>query len=126
MLSYALVDPFVAAADQDHPFQCREFLGHALVEAPPLRRQQHHTLLRANRKALSTVLDVQSFNTFKDRFRLQHHAFAASEGAVIHGAVPVVRKSPQIVDFDRCQTRFPGPANNAIIQRPAKKVRKDR
>ena len=69
---------------------------------------------------------VQRFNTFKDRFRLKDHAFAAAKRAIIHGAVTVMRKRPQVVDFDRCQTGFSGPADNAVIQRPAKEVGKDR
>ncbi len=131
VLSHSFVDAFVAAADQDNPFQRGQFLCHALMETRALSRQQHHTLFRAvrlrpTRNAMRAGLDFQVLNTLKDRFRLQHHAFAAAEWAVIHGPVPVMRKSPQVVDFDRRQARFPRPADNAVIQRSAKKIRKDR
>jgi hypothetical protein len=38
----------------------------------------------------------------------------------------IVRKPPQIVNFDYRQTRFPRPADDSVIQRSAKKVGKDR
>src|SRR3974390_2138024 len=69
---------------------------------------------------------LQSLDTFKDRFRLQDHALAAAKRAVIHGAVPVFRKVPQIVNADLYQSRFAGPAHNTKIQRPGEEFRKDR
>jgi hypothetical protein len=38
----------------------------------------------------------------------------------------IVRERPQIVHFDCNQARFPRPANNPVIQRPAKEVGKYR
>src|ERR1700722_17124477 len=69
---------------------------------------------------------IHRFDTFKDRFRLEHHALAAAEWAVIHGLVAVMRKGPQIVDFDCHQAGFPSPANDSVIQWSAKEIRKDR
>ena len=69
---------------------------------------------------------LQRLQTFKERFRLEHHALAAAEGAVIHGAVPVVRELPQIVDFDFRQAHLAGPAGDAVIQRSAEEAGKDR
>jgi hypothetical protein len=40
--------------------------------------------------------------------------------------MPIVRKRPQIVDFDCRQTGFPSPADDSVIQRSAKEVGKDR
>src|ERR1700687_4650883 len=114
MLSDAFVHTFVAPADEDNSFQCREFSRYTLVEPAALCRQQHHTLPGIPRNALCAGLEVQSFNTFKDRFRLQHDAFAAAERAVIDGAMPVVRKLPQVADFDLCQPGFAGFADNSV------------
>src|SRR5262249_27642616 len=59
-------------------------------------------------------------------FRLQDHALAAAERAVVHGAVLIVRKVPQVVDLNLRQAGFLHPADNAIIQRSAKEIGKDR
>ncbi len=69
---------------------------------------------------------LQRLQTFKERFRLQHHAFAAAERAVIHGAVLVVRKLPQVVDFDFRQAHLAGPAGNSVIQWSLKEAGKNR
>src|ERR1700722_16004645 len=69
---------------------------------------------------------IHRFDTFKDRFRLEHHALAAAEWAVIHGLVAIMRKGPQIVDFDSYQAGFFSPADDSVIQRSAKEIRKDR
>src|SRR5260221_10871692 len=56
---------------------------------------------------------------------LQYHSFAAAERPVIHGAVLVFGKLPQILDVNLNQTRFARFAHNAVLQRPGKKFRKD-
>jgi hypothetical protein len=83
-------------------------------------------LLRRPGQPFRTGRNLQRLQTLKERFRLQDHAFAAAERAVIHGAVPIMRVLPQIVDFDFHQAHFRGPAGNAVIKRPAKEVRKNR
>ncbi len=37
------------------------------------------------------------FHGFEQRLRLQHHAFAPAEGAIIDGAMPVMRERSQVV-----------------------------
>ena len=106
--------------------QPRKFFCHGLVETFALRREQHHALLRSAGNAIFPRPQLERFQTFKDRFRLQDHALAAAKWAVIHSAVPVVRKRPQIVDFDIYQSNFPSPSDNAEIQRSAKEIGKDR
>ena len=76
--------------------------------------------------SLSPRRKLQRLQTFKERFRLEHHALAAAERAVIHGAVLVVRELPQVVDFDRRQAHFAGPAGDAVIQRSVKEAGEDR
>ena len=82
-------------------------------------------LLVAVTGAFLAARNPQSFNTFKDWFRLQHHTFAAAEGSVIHGAVAVVGKRPQVVDDYFYQSRFTGAPDNSVIERSAEKVWKD-
>jgi hypothetical protein len=82
-------------------------MRHALVEPLPLaRKAKSRSLPRSSR---SSATRSQRFNTFKDRFRLQHHAFAAAKWAVIHGLVAIMRKRPQIVDFNLPPTPLPEP-----------------
>src|SRR5690349_16201711 len=126
MLRHAFIYSLVAAADQDHPIKARKAACDLLAEALALRGKKDDTLLRASGDSIFARRQLQRLQTFKERFRLQDHAFAAAERAVIHGAVPVVRELPQIVDFDFRQAHFRGPARNAMIKRSAKEVRKDR
>src|SRR5262249_54161034 len=79
-----------------------------------------------HRSPLRTRRNSHRFHTFKDRFRLQDHAFAAAEWAVIHGTVPIFGKGPQIVNSDLNQARLTRPASNSVIERATKKVRKNR
>ena len=83
-------------------------------------------LLGSARNAIFPGTYFECFQTFKDRFRLQDHALAAAKWAVIHSAVPIMCKCPQIVDFDIYQSSFPSPPDNAVIQRSAKEIGKDR
>jgi hypothetical protein len=69
---------------------------------------------------------VQLLNAFKDRFRLEDHPLAAAKRAVIHSAMLVAGKLPQVVDVHFHQTLLSCPAQNPKVQRSAKKLRKDR
>ena len=127
MLSHALINTFIATTDQNHSLERRKFRGERLIKATSLRRKYNYGLLSAAADSICPRRhSVERLQTFKDRFRLQDHALAAAERAVIHGAVLVFRKRPQIVNVDFHQARFPCPADNSVIQRPAKKVGKDR
>ena len=39
----------------------------------------------------------QRFDGLEQRLRFQHHAFAAAERAVVHGAMAIVREGAQVV-----------------------------
>jgi len=92
-----------------------------------VRRKQNHRLPGASASAFRRRRNAaQRLQAFKNRFRLQDHAFAAAKRPVIHGAVLVFRKRPQIVNAYFHQARFACPANNSVIQRSAKEVGKDR
>jgi hypothetical protein len=68
---------------------------------------------------------MQRLHTFKERFRLKDHPLATAKWAVIHRAMPIAGKGPQIAYLDLHQPRFARPPNDSKIQRPAKKIRKD-
>ena len=91
-----------------------------------MRGQQNDRFLRPSCQTLLARRHIQSLNTFKDRFRLQDHAFAAAKWAVIYSAMPIAGKLPQIVDPYVHQFRFPSSPQNSVIQRPAKEIRKNR
>ena len=51
--------------------------------------------------------------------------FSAAERAIVHGAMPIAGKRPQIVNLNLHQPSFARPPNNPVIERPAKKIRKE-
>ena len=124
MRSHALIHAFVASADQNESVEHRQLRRQTLIKPPALRRKQHHRLLR--RSAFFTRRQFQRLHTFKERFRLQDHPLAAAKWAVIHRAMPVAGKRPQIAYLNLYQPRFARPAHNPKIQRPAKKIRENR
>src|SRR5882762_1068235 len=67
----------------------------------------------------------QRFDSFEQRLWFQHHAFAAAERAVVHGAMAVVRVFTQVVHAHVHQMRFARPPHDSIIERTAKKIRKN-
>jgi hypothetical protein len=93
-----------------------------LREALTLRGKQNYRLPRTPRHAVFATRELQRLQTFKERSRLEHHALAAAEGAVIHGAVLVMRELSQIVDFDFRQAHLAGPAGDPVIQRSAEEA----
>ena len=56
---------------------------------------------------------------------LQHHALAAAERPVVHRAVPVMRKSAQIVDAHLDQSFGQRAAQDSILEDAGKEARKD-
>src|SRR5271169_4606861 len=69
---------------------------------------------------------MRRLQAFEDGLRLKHHPFSAAKRTIIHRTVAVVRERPQVVYRNLNETGLARPAHNAVIQRPAKKVRKNR
>src|SRR5438876_7005582 len=69
---------------------------------------------------------LQRFHTFKERFRLEDHPLAAAKWAVIYSTMAIAGERPQIAYFDLDQPGCARPANDSVIQRPAKKIRENR
>src|SRR5579871_6734855 len=126
MLAHPLIHAFIAAADKHDALARRHLLGNCLREHPSLRRQQHHRLSRVIANPLVARRDLQRLDALEDWLRLQHHAFAAAEWPVIHGAMAIAREIPQVVNRYFNEPGFARPAHDAIIQRPAKEVGKYR
>lgn len=67
----------------------------------------------------------QGFDGFKQRLRLQHHALAAAKRPIIHGAVTIFRKLPEILNLDVNQPGLARPTDNSVLERSGKKLRKN-
>ena len=70
-------------------------------------------------------LSQQRFDGIEKRLRFQDHPFAAAERAVVHGAMAVVRIFTQVVHAHVHQMRFARPPHDSVIERTAKKIRKN-
>src|SRR5258707_10659346 len=126
MLPGPTIPAFVALANQFNPPDRRKLRCEGLIQLAALRRKHNPRLLRAATGALRLRRQTaKRLQTFKDRFRLQDHSFAAAKWAVIHGAVFIFRKVPQVVNVYFDQARFASPPNNSVIQWAAKEVGKD-
>src|SRR4051812_20220572 len=123
MLGHTLIHALVTTADQNQPLKLRQFTCDLLVEALALRGKQNNTFRGG---PLLAGTHSHCFHTFKDRFRLQYHALAAAKRAVIHGAVPVFRKRPQIVNNYLNQACFASPPSDSVIKRATKEIRENR
>src|ERR1700730_2901554 len=126
MFRYTLIHALVSTTDEHNAIESRQFGRNALGKSLDLRRKKHHRMLRPSRNSIFAWREMHRLQTFKERLRLEHHALAAAERAVIHGAVLVVRELPQIVDFDFRQAHLAGPAGNSVIQWPTEKAGKNR
>ncbi len=70
-------------------------------------------------------LNPQRSQRFRKRLGLQHHAFAAAKGAVVHGAMPVMREGAQIVHAHFDQPLGHRPAQDPILEEPGEEAGKD-
>src|SRR5689334_21327852 len=113
MLAYTYIHSFITAVNQDQALQFRQLACNCLRKTLSLRGKQYHALLC--RHAFRKRCGAQALNTFKDRFRLEHHALAAAKWAVINGSVAIVRKRSQIANFNLHQPGLPGLTENAVL-----------
>src|SRR5438270_11329124 len=60
----------------------------------------------------------QRLDRFKQRLRLQHHALSAAERPVVHGAVTVFCKFPQILNMYVNDPRLSSHADKPVIESP--------
>jgi hypothetical protein len=67
----------------------------------------------------------QRFKRRRKRLRLQHHSLAAAKRPVVHGAMAIVRKRPQIVDAHLDQPLGQRSAHDAVLENAGEESRKD-
>ena len=67
----------------------------------------------------------ERFDSLEQRLRFQHHAFAAAERAVVHGAMAVVRERAQVVHAHVHQASFARAPHDSVIERTGKKIREN-
>ena len=115
MIGHALVDPFVAAADQREARAAREPTRPRLVEPAAARRQQ---IQRPGR--------FRVFDRGEQRLGTHHHAGPAAEGLVVDGAMAIGRGVTRIVQPHVEQTNLRGAPDERHAQRRVEVLAKDR
>jgi hypothetical protein len=68
----------------------------------------------------------EGFHGFKNRLGFQQHPFSAAKRTVVYRVVAIVRECAQIVDGHVDKAGFSGATDDAVIERPAEEIRKDR
>lgn len=122
MLGHALVDAFVAAADEQEFVELGVVAREGLVELATLRREKHDTAAGIVFRAPSKY----RFHGFKDGLALQQHAFPAPEWPVIDGAMAVARPIAQVVDVDVEESASPCALDDTVVEGTAKEFGEDR
>jgi hypothetical protein len=117
------VNALIAAANQNQAIQPGQLDCERLIKAPALCGKQNHRLFGFG--TLAPRRQVQRIHTRKKRFRLEDHAFAAAKRAVIHSTMAIAGVNPQVANLNHHQPRFARPANDAVVQWPAKKIGED-
>src|SRR5713101_7594444 len=126
MLAYPFIHALVSAADQYQSIKSRQLPCHILRKQDPARGKQYDGFGRASRDPHLPGAYRQRFGAFKNRLRLEQHTLTTAKRPVIHRAVPVMGESPQVMHPDVNNSGFSRPPHNAMLQRPAKKVRENR
>jgi len=115
----ALIDAFVAAADEDDAVERGEMAGDGLREALALCGEQNDGFAGGGwiGKAGGPGCDVEGFDALEDRLRFEDHAFAAAEGTVVDGAVTVVGPVAKVVGVDLGDAGAQGAFEHAVVER---------
>ena len=74
---------------------------------------------------MSLLRHGQRLQALKDGLRLEDHAFAATEGSVVHGAMAVMGEGAQVVGLDGGLSRAQRALQNAVVEGAAKELRKE-
>jgi len=118
MVGYALVDAFVAAAEEGNIGVVREAPGVTLTEAPAGGACEDHPVR-------GSALGEDGFYGMEKRSGFQDHAFAPTKGAVVYGLMAIVGPIAQIVYFDFDETGLGGSGDYAMLERAEEKLRED-
>jgi hypothetical protein len=119
----AFIDALITATDENNTIQLREAAGCGLGEALALCGEQNDGF--ASCVAFCFGCDAQRLDAIEDGFGLEHHAFAAAEGAVVDGAVTVMRKGAEVVGVRFRKAFTEGARDDSELKRTNKEVRED-
>jgi hypothetical protein len=125
MLGDALIDPFIATANQNHsPVLARESLSLDLSKDPPLGGEKHDC--GSSVFDIRMVVTKQCFNCAKDRLRLQHHPVAAAERPIVDNVMFIVCERTKIVNHDLDYSLPPRALDDSVVEWTGEKLRKNR
>ena len=107
--AHPLVDPLVAAADQDHARPLAALAHQRLVPDASLGREQDG--------GRPGALGLELFDRGEERLRFHDHAGAAAVGGVVRDPVPVEGPGAQVVDADVEHPALAGAVDDALLER---------
>ena len=80
----------------------------------------------ARRGGIADAVPKERLHSLKKRLRFQHHAFAAAERPVVHGAVAIFGKVAQVLHVNFDDSRFARAADNPVIERTVEELGENR
>src|SRR5579871_5968229 len=128
MLGNALVDTFVAAANEDDSRLLCQAASGFLIETFAGGGEKDDGGFLWKRDFLNGIaygLAEQGFDCVKKRFGFENHTFAPAERAVVHGPVTVFCKFAQVLHMDLYNSRLLRSTQNAVVEGPGEKFRKN-
>jgi hypothetical protein len=118
VLTNPIVNPFIAATDQDKPGTACQFPGQPMIK---------QSTLRCEHQGISPGMSLFGMaNGPCQGFGLHDHAATTAIGAIIHGAVGAFGKVSDIDCLDGYAIAFDGSLDNASHQQGGKHLRKQR
>ena len=121
MFDDSLVDPFVAATDQNDLICFREPQRFGLIERPACGAEHDHFNSGGAVLSLPNRLD-----RVENRLGFENHSFAAAERPVVDRAMAIRSEIPQVVDSNIDESFFASPANDSEIERALEELGEDR
>src|ERR1043166_6185825 len=122
MFDDPLVDPFVAATDQDHLICFREPQRFGLVERPACGAENNDF----NNSGGAVLSLSNCLDRLENRFRFENHSFAAAERPVVDRAMAIGSEIPQVVDSNIDESFFASSANDSEIEGALEELGEDR
>ena len=111
-LADALVDAFVAAADENDAIEGGETAGGCLREALALRGEKNDGLAGGVTGGLGS--EIEGLEALEDGLGLENHALATAEGTVVNGAVAVVGEGAEVVGVGAGEAGAQGARDDAM------------
>ena len=115
MLSYSVIDSFIAPTKQAESIGSRKLVSHRLIERVPTRAEQKER-----------TGWVSGFDGLEDRLSLHNHARAPSERRIVNRAVDVGRLITNVVAAEVEQTALTSFSEQAVGAETVDEARKQR